>query len=353
MSESEHLSHFENHQLRGILFSARIEAARLGATRVSPPHVILGLLHGRSGFVGRLLANVTVQEMRYAISPNAVVVDPKAHQDVLNDPDTERAIAFAIEEARRDRRSPVAPEYLLLAVLRDERVSEILRPHGVTFESVRAEMDERLRTPPMLTLINSPSPELLLTPYEAAIHPEFVGMLELPTLRGAAAHAVVFTNRSKEPITAMVARWTSVDPNGATSVKVVTRDDYSELRFNRVGVGGADESLEPGGRLLVTPDGFHKALDVRKPYAYAVGSGIGSFADDAVEIHMSLDSVVFHDGQLVGPDEYGIGDHLHGRYAMAQEIVQMIDRAIAAGDDVEALLRAVADDAIKSRVPWR
>jgi hypothetical protein len=55
--------------------------------------------------------------------------------------------------------------------------------------------------------------DLVLARYDPVVHPEFAGMLaELPHLRGAADHAVIFTNASSEPLTSIVARWTVVDP---------------------------------------------------------------------------------------------------------------------------------------------
>ena len=243
-----------------------------------------------------------------------------------------------------ERRSHAGPEYLLLALLREEGIAELLRPRGVTFEGVRTAIDARQQKPFVLTVIDSPAPDLSFVRYDPAIHQEFAGMLaELP-LRGAADHAAILTNLAAQPVTAMVARWTVIDPAGGSRVRDVTRDDYEPRRPN--------QSLEPGGRRLVTMTGFHPAFDVSRPHGW-VSAGRERLEDDAAEIRVSLDSAVFADGRLVGPDEYGIGDHLHGRYATAKDLVEQVDRAVAASEDVEALLTSLTSGAQKpSRWRW-
>jgi hypothetical protein len=271
-------------------------------------------------------------------------------------PEMEAAFAFARAEAQRDGSKPVGPEHLLLAILRDERVAESLRPFGVTFDRVRAAIDSRRLQQAVLTIADSPAPDLVLARYDEQIHPEFSGMLaELPHLRGSIDHAVIFTNASTEPITAIVARWTVVDPGGTIRKKDVVHDDYSHLRHNRVQLlGMPDDSIAPGARLIVTSKGFSKALDVTGPHGWAFVGPLNdrSLEDDAAEIRVSLDSVVYPDGRLVGPDQFGIGHYLHGRYTAAQDVVHRIDEAVAAGEDVSAVLGELAENSGTPELRW-
>ena len=198
--------------------------------------------------------------------------------------------------------------------------------------------------------------DLVLARYDPVVHPEFAGMLaELPHLRGAADHAVIFTNASSEPLTSIVARWTVVDPGGTFRNKDIVHDDYSHLRHNRVQLLGLpDDSIAPGARLLVTTKGFSKALDVSRAHCgvFAGPLNYHSLENDAAEIRVSLDSAVYPDGRLVGPDIFGIGHYLQSRYKAAQEVVHRIDEAVAAGEDVDAVLRDLADKSGTPDLRW-
>ena len=346
------LTRFENDELRRVVFFAKFEARRLGATEIAPQHVLPGFLHLRSGLARRLLAPITIQELRDAIAPGATVVEAMGNPDLPLASGTERALAFAADVAAHNGQNYIRPEYLLLGLLREEPVTDLLRPWAVTFESVRTAIEAGRRTQPALTIVDSPAPDLSLVRFDAAIHPEFAGMLAgLPPLQGAADHAVVLTNLSAETITAMVARWTVVDPGGTSRVRNVTHDDYNHLRGNRGGAGFPRDSLASGGRLLITIEGFHQALDVSQPHFWISGSG-ERLEHDAAEIVFALDSVVYTTGRLVGPDEYGIGDHLHGRHAAARHIAQLIKDAEAAGEDVAAMLMAMSSPESRSDRWW-
>ena len=340
------LSPFENPDLHRVLMFARMEAVRLGAAEIDTGHVLLGLLQWKSGLVKRLLSRVAIPELRDALSQGATRIGAKPSvADVALAVDAESAVAFASEEAERHGRRDVSPEYLLLAVLREARVATLMRPLGVTVETVRAAIDERLRTPFVLTVADSPVTELTLVRYDPATHAEFVGMLaELPPLQGAAGHAAVFTNLSQQPMTAMVVRWTVIAHDGVSKTQDVVRDDYSHLKRNRERVGIPGDSLAPGDRLFVTLDGFYVAIDVSQPHCYFFAGNVERLADDAAAITVSLDSAVFPDGRVVGPDAHGIGDDLHGRFAAAQELVDRLDQAEANGNDIETVLIAVVND---------
>lgn len=337
-------SPFGNRDLHRVLMFARMEAARLGATEVDARHVILGLLQLRSGLTKRLLAHVDLHQARNAAAHTATAIPgPKSPSDIPLTADVDVAVAFASEEAERHQRN-FRSEYLLLAVLREDGIAAWLRPHGVTFESVLAAIDQHRQMPLRLAVISSPVPEVGLELYDPGMHAEFAGMLEeLPPLRGVAGHAAVFTNISQQPMTAMVLRWTVIAHDGVSNTQDIVRDDYSHLKGNRERAGIPGDSLAPGDRLLVTPDGFYVAVDVSQPHCYAFAMNVERWDDDAAEITVSLDSAVFSDGRIVGPDAHGIGDDLHGRFAAAQELVDRLDQAEANGDDIEAVLMAVVN----------
>jgi hypothetical protein len=347
---------FEFDGLPMALLGARMEANLLGAPAIAPQHVLLALVHERAGLARRLLSDLSIQQARELVAPGVTIQMKAKAEHLLHTPETETAIAFARAEARRDGSMPAGPEHLLLAILRDEHVADLLRPFGITFDSVRAALDMRRLQAPVVTIADSPASDLVLARYDPVVHPEFAGMLaELPHLRGAADHAVIFTNASSEPLTSIVARWTVVDPGGTFRNKDIVHDDYSHLRHNRVQLLGLpDDSIAPGARLLVTTKGFSKALDVSRAHCgvFAGPLNYHSLENDAAEIRVSLDSAVYPDGRLVGPDIFGIGHYLQSRYKAAQEVVHRIDEAVAAGEDVDAVLRDLADKSGTPDLRW-
>lgn len=190
------------------------------------------------------------------------------------------------------------------------------------------------------TVEESPTPRLLLAAYDPAEHQEFINLFaELPPLKHEARRAAVLTNRSLQSVTAIVCRWIIADQDGTATTRFVIRDNYFPyLPPSR------DQSVFPSGSVLVTIHGFQDALDLSKPY-YWSASSVGSIdADTAAAITVSLDSVVFEDGRILGPDVRRIGDYIRERYTAARWIAQRVHEAEATGETPAAVLRAIAQD---------
>jgi hypothetical protein len=331
-------------ELNKVLFFSRHEAARMGTHAIEPRDLLLALRHARDKFIARLLPHSSFNEIRGDITAGAPRLEPTSDTaDFHYTADAERVLKHAAAEADRLKRPYVGTGHLLLALLREQTTASLLERRGVRLEDVSAALEEAAHVPPGFNVDTSTTPELTLAAYDPTLHPEFAGMLgTLANLKGAAAHSAVLTNISTERVTAVVARWIIAGHDGAVSTKYVVRDSYFPI--NR------GNPLEPGHRLLATPDSLSEALDVSKPYAW-VSAGTRS-DEDASSRTVGLDSAVFENGRLVGPDVHDIADYVQGRYAAARRLARLIKDAEAAGEDVEAMFNAMRLEPSKDRWWW-
>jgi hypothetical protein len=330
-------------ELNKVLFFSRHEAARLGTTTIEPKHVLLALRHAKDTFAGRLLAHVPFNEIRAEISAPAL---PPESANLTGDyhysADTERTYAEA--EAHRLQRPYVDTGHLLLALLREPLTGTLLERHGIRFKDTSTALELASHVPLGFTIAESSTPELTMLPYDPALHSEFAGMFrELTNLRDAAAHSAVLTNASTERVTAIVARWTIVSQDGNVRTNYLVRDSYFPV--NR------GNPLEPGDRLLATPDCFLEAIDISKPH-FSISAGTPS-NEDASSFTVGLDSAVFESGRIVGPDIHDIAGYIHGRHDAARHIAQLITDAEAAGEDVAAILKAMSTPKFRPDRSWR
>lgn len=313
-------------------------------------HLLLGLLTLRTGVrspapagvIAPLLDRVSADaqndlraEIRAACGGN-----PGDHRAEL--PFAAHARA-ALDQAGREadvrQEESIGTAHLLLALVLDSHTSgaAFLAAHGVRREDVeRALAGQR---PAMLTVEASPVPAVSLEPYHPAAHPAFVELLDLPPLRGQGGEAVL-TNHSSRLLTAAMVRRIAADAKRSSTL---VYDQY----FIRPDADG----LAPGEQLLVFHSGFSKPIS-----GVRVGMALGrrwSDDDDPVDVTVTLDSAVFEDGLLVGPDAYGIARHLHGLYAAAQSIVARVRQAEAVGEDVRQVLEAIANSRPEGDDKWR
>jgi ATP-dependent Clp protease ATP-binding subunit ClpA len=127
-----------------VLALAQDEAIRMGHTYIGPEHLLLGLarLHEMSHpdeAMKRIFdtLGVTLEQLRTELGK---IIPPTGRQSLATEitlsPETKEVLQF-VHESAPDK--PVAPENLLLAIVRDEQsfAAQILMMLGVTPERVR------------------------------------------------------------------------------------------------------------------------------------------------------------------------------------------------------------------------
>jgi ATP-dependent Clp protease ATP-binding subunit ClpC len=130
---------------RRALALANAEAGRLGREWIEPEHILLGLVKEGSGVGANVLKNlgldlrdVRLEVEKLAEKGTGTVTTGKLPPD----PGAERAMEFAIAEARQLGHSYVGTEHLLLGLLREERgvAVEVLAKFDLRLQDVRWEV---------------------------------------------------------------------------------------------------------------------------------------------------------------------------------------------------------------------
>lgn len=167
--------------------------------------------------------------------------------------------------------------------------------------------------------------------YDPDAHPAFADLLQSPNWSRVAPYTAVITNRSARPIEALLVQWTVVNGSGASETNNLQADSYFK-RFRR--------SIIPAGmQAIVTPSGYLRADEVKASITSAVpGPTVLDELDRAVHILMNVDSVIFDDGLVAGPDTFQIAEFLASRQSAAKKLVAQVRVARGNKKAVAALL---------------
>jgi hypothetical protein len=193
---------------------------------------------------------------------------------------------------------------------------------------------------PKLYIKSSPSPDVTLTPFSPSLYPVFNEVFDRFD-RGIAALApasFVVSNGSGKAIIGIGVKWRLVDSAGREST-------YDEGTHSFLVM--SQRPLAPAhGRLLAAPRTFVSEDLLLHPekgvVAVLPGDAFIARFSAAVTIHAEVDSIVFQDGEVVGPDDLGLVKSIRDRRDAAAEIVKQVESAQAEGKDASEALRTVA-----------
>jgi ATP-dependent Clp protease ATP-binding subunit ClpC len=124
---------------RRIIFFARYEASMFGSPYIETEHLLLGILREDKAVAGRLLHS-HAESMRKQIEAHTTIREKVSTSvDLPLSHESKRALAYAAEEAECLNQKNVAPEHLLLGLLREEKcfAAEMLRERGIRLPGVR------------------------------------------------------------------------------------------------------------------------------------------------------------------------------------------------------------------------
>jgi ATP-dependent Clp protease ATP-binding subunit ClpC len=128
---------------RRVIFFARYEALQYGSPVISPEHVLLGLVREDKTLSARYFPytpTITPEKIRHDIEERIVVRDRIPQSSELHlSADTKRVLVIANEESRILKQRTVAPEHILLGIIRHSTsvAAEILSGYGLRPQEVR------------------------------------------------------------------------------------------------------------------------------------------------------------------------------------------------------------------------
>ena len=129
---------------RRIIFFARYEASQFGSHGIEPEHLLLALFREARAALDALGVPTNLEEELRSTAPASgekisTSVDlPLSHS-------AKRVLAYGAEEAEALSSKYIAPEHLLLGILRESgtHAELLLRKHGVTIAPVREKLIQR------------------------------------------------------------------------------------------------------------------------------------------------------------------------------------------------------------------
>lgn len=201
------------------------------------------------------------------------------------------------------------------------------------------------------SFVASPSPDALLTHYDAERFPMFQCVFEEPAELSSpmqhfwrypreAAVSLVLENNSPKDITALRYRWLVTKLGEKLRPSVCSSDSYLVDVYHPV--------LAAGDRKLIGPSiGMNQSL---LEHVQRGGGSIGSGNSggprefyDADEINFSIDLILFADGEIAGPDPDHYTGELICRKPAAEFVAKQIRLADAESRDPAPVLKALAE----------
>jgi hypothetical protein len=202
---------------------------------------------------------------------------------------------------------------------------------------------------PRLTIVPTPSPQVVLTQYDGALFPKFKLLFEKQDESSPLRHlsldpeeasvALVLENKSGKAITALRWRWQKLDSSGKVRSNTCASDSYMVDVFRAV--------VGPDSRRLLGPSAN---LDESIIEHVLNGGGVigakaggSSFLENADELTFAIDLILFADGEIAGPDPERYALELQLRKPAAEFVAKHIRLAHAENRDAAPVLSALAE----------
>jgi hypothetical protein len=194
---------------------------------------------------------------------------------------------------------------------------------------------------PKLEIGKSPSSAVVIAPFDPSVFPVFKDVFD-PRIASLRAAALVVTNESNKAIIGISITWTLTDLAGRKSA-------YSN-RTHSFLVPSSRPLALPHGHLLVAPETFVSEDVLLHPQGGVIGlmasdRTVARFSDVSA-IRAEVDSIIFQDGEVVGPDQLGLVEAIQNRRDAAEKIVRWVEQSQDKGKDPAELLRQVVSSAI-------
>lgn len=194
----------------------------------------------------------------------------------------------------------------------------------------------------------SPSPEVVFVPYSPTLYPKFQAIFEatdpdsplhfLAQPPEEATRAAVLENRADKDITALRYQWSMTLEDGTTRKSTVSSDSYLVDVYRPV--------LKQGDRQLICLSATidESLLEHILNGGGCMGSGSHHRSLAGVtSIHLEIETLLFADGELAGPDTSNYMSEIRLRKPAAEYIAKQIRSAAAEGRDVAPVLVALAE----------
>ena len=190
-----------------------------------------------------------------------------------------------------------------------------------------------LYSQPILTVTPWNNADVTFDPFDPTTHLAFAELFQQPLWRTQQPYALILENTSPQEITALTIIWRTTGGNNETIM-------YFDDSYDR---SGKVALVSGNGKAVITPIGILSAELAQSQRGLFSGS-IPTFQGLA-RVDMSLDTVIFADGRVIGSDESQTLSSITNRKIAAEALVASFRTAITEGQDVNTMLASVASSA--------
>jgi len=161
--------------------------------------------------------------------------------------------------------------------------------------------------------------------------------------------AFVLRNNRQVAVTAVVAQWRFVDKTGRVENRQIQCDGYVIPPVQPI-VDREDVALiTPGACTRSALFGRLDGAIIGSPLSSKINRDLLSSQTDLEIVEITLDSVIFEDGAIWGPDTQKYYTKIFERHVGSQAFVKEVSDAIARGEDIHEHAKKVREDAATRR----
>jgi hypothetical protein len=182
-----------------------------------------------------------------------------------------------------------------------------------------------------MQLPKSPTQHIRITPF--IDDPSLGNPFPSPELEPLRKAAFTIHNDDDREVVAVCVIWKVTNTLGKTSTITVHMDEYVSTV--------SSVAIAPHGKISVAPSGFVLPMPEQ---GIRVGSGtsdtrLATRLADAQSVTVSLDSIIYEDGTLWGPNTFGFDKRLTARKAAAIHIAHVVRKAMVDNEDPATVLQ--------------
>lgn len=141
------------------------------------------------------------------------------------------------------------------------------------------------------------------------------------------------SNEDPRDIIGICALWTIVDQSGESTTATQMADRF-QSRLN-------SSIIPANGKLILGPQGLMAVTPAMSSMGNGAGTGMADRIKQAQSVTVSIDAIIFQDGELWGPNLHRTDDEIVQRKLAATDISQVARQTMASGGDLKAALEAV------------
>ncbi len=198
--------------------------------------------------------------------------------------------------------------------------------------------------PVAMTQVTTPiSPTALVdvSPIVPGQSPAAVVAFFTPELSPLMPASFLLTNKTDRSIVGILVFWVTIDDAGQKIAHRYACDSFLDTRTLPV--------LGPRSTMLVAPQiwiALEQLPRYRKTPAFSANDQrlrrVAQKFRNAASVSVRIDSIIFSDGEVVGPDNWRFADEISSRTIAASKILQAVRTATANGQPASSALAAVA-----------